>query len=167
MSETIQTKLCNDCNTIKPISDFNIRKASLDGHSHHCRSCHNRYNRKYNNSERGKRKNAERYRNYVWPDSYIQWRKEYYGSDHGKNIRNKNSRITRQKYPHKARARSAVNHAIRDGKLPPASRYHCRMCWTQAEEYHHHRGYELEHWLDVIPVCVKCHCAIHKSTESS
>ena len=34
-------------------------------------------------------------------------------------------------------------------------------CGQQAKHYHHHKGYTKKHWLDVIPVCTKCHSIIH------
>jgi len=57
------------------------------------------------------------------------------------------------------KAKDAINHAIRDGKLLPALHYWC-SCGKQAEQYHHW-SYEPEHWFDVIPVCHKCHVHIH------
>jgi hypothetical protein len=58
-------------------------------------------------------------------------------------------------------ARAYVNRQIRDGKLPRASTKPCVRCGKRAREYHHHLGYEREHWLDVTPVCSVCHRATH------
>lgn len=59
------------------------------------------------------------------------------------------------------KARSAVSGATRYGRLPRASTMTCSLCGTSAQEYHHHRGYEQEHWLDVEPVCIRCHRGLH------
>jgi hypothetical protein len=47
------------------------------------------------------------------------------------------------------------------GLLPPAKTLLCVDCGAQAQEYHHHNGYEPEHLLDVIPVCRACHGKRH------
>ena len=66
--------------------------------------------------------------------------------------------------PDKRRKYAAVNKVnctIRDGKMPPARDLPCAHCGSQAAQYHHHLGYEREHWLDVIPLCQDCHDAEH------
>jgi len=57
-------------------------------------------------------------------------------------------------------ARRAVSKAIESGLLAPASGFSCVVCGGEASEYHH-ESYEPERWLDVVPVCVPCHRAIH------
>lgn len=58
-------------------------------------------------------------------------------------------------------AGSALNYAIRRGKLPKVSTLICTDCGSPACHYHHHLGYEKEHWLDVIPLCRGCHRRRH------
>ena len=58
------------------------------------------------------------------------------------------------------KARTSVNHAVRDGRLPMATTLLCR-CGERAVEYHHHLGYSKEHQLSVVPVCKGCHSAVH------
>ncbi len=64
------------------------------------------------------------------------------------------------RYPEKKRARTAVSNAVRDDRLPKASEFECTGCGADAEEYHHHLGYSVVRWLDVIPLCRKCHNAM-------
>jgi len=69
-------------------------------------------------------------------------------------------------YPERIKAKNFVNHAIRDGKL---SRPDVKLCWyctKPAQQYHHYRGYEPEHWLDILPICRKCHTRTHASWRS-
>lgn len=40
-------KICNTCLIEKPLSDFNKKKSSVDGHSPKCRSCQKAYHKKY------------------------------------------------------------------------------------------------------------------------
>jgi hypothetical protein len=52
-------------------------------------------------------------------------------------------------------ARSALNEAIRSGKiLRPTT---CSLCPNPSPQAHHHKGYEPEHWLDVLWLCLPCH----------
>lgn len=64
------------------------------------------------------------------------------------------------------RARTAVNRAVRAGKLPRASTLAC-SCGKPAREYHHHNGYAREHYLDVIAVCAFCHKDHHLLSSST
>lgn len=102
------------------------------------------------------------------PEIYEQ-NKEYYLSrnriyrktDEGKKSVLKGVYKNRQKYPEKYKARIAVSNAIATGKIKSSKEFICSICKIeQAKEYHHWHGYELEHRLDVIPVCIKCHRAI-------
>lgn len=54
-------------------------------------------------------------------------------------------------------AHQAVRRARKSGKLPEASEVQCAFCGEPAQEWHHHKGYAREHWLDVIPLCIPCH----------
>jgi hypothetical protein len=40
--------------------------------------------------------------------------------------------------------------------LPRVRNLQCHYCGNRAHQYHHHRGYAPEHWLDVVPACRKC-----------
>lgn len=84
--------------------------------------------------------------------------KRYRQSKEGKAIQ-KRYRIH---HPERVEAHSAVNIAIKIGRLPRPDSLQCHYCPAQAKEYHHYKDYEPEHWLDVIPVCIKCHNEIPK-----
>jgi len=59
--------------------------------------------------------------------------------------------------PHKKQAREAVRLAIKKGKLVRPRK--CQECGDSSHriEAHHHKGYELDHRLDVIFLCTPCH----------
>ncbi len=60
------------------------------------------------------------------------------------------------------KARIAVGRLIQSGKLPRADALICAHCQLVcAAEYHHFNGYEPEHWLDVVPLCIPCHKKAH------
>lgn len=58
-------------------------------------------------------------------------------------------------------ARKFLSSTIGKGILPRAKTLMCADCGNPADEYHHHAGYEEEHWLDVVPLCRECHLARH------
>lgn len=58
-------------------------------------------------------------------------------------------------------ATNAVRTAIRRGQLPDPRKITCVDCAGKAAQYHHDKGYEKKHWLDVIPVCLSCHQKRH------
>ena len=60
-------------------------------------------------------------------------------------------------HPERYGAHMAVHYAIKVGKLAKATTLKCIYCLKQARQYHHHNGYENEHRLDVVPVCLECH----------
>jgi len=67
------------------------------------------------------------------------------------------------KCPEKRKAISTVQIAIKDGRLLPVHTYTCTRCYqVPAKHYHHYLGYAPKHWLDVIPVCIKCHKKQHR-----
>lgn len=73
------------------------------------------------------------------------------------------TREYRQRFPERNAARSAVNNAVRSGKLLPARSLVCVGCGLPAVHYHHHLGYSREHRLSVIPVCAACHAIMELS----
>jgi hypothetical protein len=85
-----------------------------------------------------------------------------YREKHGKEI-SARTKHYRNLFPEKYKAHEALTYAVKTGKLPAVQSQKCSVCKNkQAQEYHHHRGYDKEHWLDVIPVCSKCHKILDK-----
>jgi hypothetical protein len=62
-----------------------------------------------------------------------------------------------------ARARYRVNHLVATGRLPHPNTLPCADCGHacapggRRHEYDHHKGYSVEHHLDVEAVCTLCH----------
>jgi hypothetical protein len=59
------------------------------------------------------------------------------------------------------RAHAAVAAAVGSGRLAPASARMCEDCGETAAIYHHHAGYAQPNWLDVVPLCSRCHIGRH------
>lgn len=58
-------------------------------------------------------------------------------------------------------ARQRINVEVRSGRRPHPNTLACVDCGhlgsDRRHEYDHHKGYDAEHHLDVVPVCTTCH----------
>lgn len=54
------------------------------------------------------------------------------------------------------KARRRVNHLVERGLLPKVHTMTCVDCGGKAAHYDHYKGYEMENWESVQPVCVRC-----------
>jgi len=134
-------KKCARCKEIKSIDLFGSDRGKPDGKNVYCRICARQFEKEYN--EKHPEKMREKYER----------RKQYY-LDKCKTYRKQNPEIRK--------AHSAVNDAVRYGKIPAAKSLLCMNCReNQADIYHHYNGYKIENRLDVIPVCASCHKIIH------
>lgn len=166
MAEPIQTKRCSKCKQIKPLSEFSKNRTKLDGLNYQCKTCRNRWKKQYRQTQKGK----------VTESAYLKTakgkvaRKRYQQSEKGRQVRKRASKhyqqsekgkVARERYqqnnPKQMKARSAVMIAVESGQLPHPDTLQCHYCPKRAKEYHHHKGYAPEHWLDVVPICVDCH----------
>jgi hypothetical protein len=69
---------------------------------------------------------------------------------------------TRERHPERVSARKLVWSEVEAGRFPPANTMVCDICQEAlACHWHHHKGYEPEHALDVIAVCRECHTKEH------
>lgn len=158
-------KRCSQCKQIKPLSDFYKNKAQKDGHRSYCKKCHIIFNRRYNKTEKckaAKRKYNQSKKGQIY---FKQYYEQYKQSENGKIVRRRNVRNYRIRHPECVIAHHAVEYAVRIGKLLPPGKFKCSYCPQQANEYHHHLGYEPKHYLDVIPICRKCHRKLRKKNE--
>jgi hypothetical protein len=126
------------------------------------------YMKKYHRSEKGKasRKRSESKesrKSYLYEfrrsDKNKEIQKEYSSSVNGKLSRKGITDRYRAKYPGKRKARTAVHNAVAAGKMPCIKTLACD-CGEQAQHYHH-KSYDKANWLNVIPVCNKCHYSLH------
>lgn len=72
--------------------------------------------------------------------------------------RRKSTKQQRQKFPNKYKeARTKLIMLLPRNKISKASTLQCINCENQAKQYHHHKGYDVENWLAVVPMCIACH----------
>jgi len=97
---------------------------------------------RYQQSEKGKNTRKDCIKRYKQSEKGKAYYKRYY-----------------KQYPERIAARKAVREAIRDGRLPRPNSLQC-SCGEPTKHYHHHKGYAPKFWLDVVPLCRKCHSKI-------
>lgn len=169
-------KLCGACKTEKPLSEFHVNKANRDGLATTCKECRRTYNKDW----RSKNKehvlgygrayyadNKERVLEYSKTyyddnkDRILERVKQYNQTESGKSRSKQRKKVYGENNPQKIKAKSAVNRAVRTGRLKSINDCDCQVCGKQAQHYHHW-SYDRIHWLHVIPLCVKCHVKIHR-----
>ncbi len=124
---------CERAGQLLPLSEFHKDRSKTDGHLSRCKRCCCVRVTQYRATDHGRKKHT------TWN---IEQKKK-----HG---------ITPQVI-----ARHLVNVAVRKKKMPKPTSLVCSQCGQPAKEYHHHLGYEPEHYMDVIPVCIPCHAKLH------
>jgi len=150
-------KVCTKCGIPKPLGDFQRDTSKKIGYDQPCKECRNKANKERYKNNPEKHKAAARQWSQVNPTYHAEWTRV-----NPKKMRVIAKRL-RIKFPEKTKARVAVAEAIKLGKLPRAKSLKCVRCGNPAQDYHHHKGYAREHWLDVVPVCKKCHPVIESS----
>lgn len=157
-------KKCPRCRAIKDIENFPKNRTRKDGHGSTCKECDKKHQKKYRNIHRDEilekkriwyRDNIEIARERLRNPKAKTKRKEWAKNNWGKVL--SYAKQIREKYPDRIAARTKVGNAIKYGKIPNPKSLKCINCGNKASEYHHHRGYDKEHWLDVVPVCNTCH----------
>lgn len=150
MSEQIISKTCTKCKQTKALSEFHKDYNKKDKHRSDCKVCQCATKIQYRQSKHGK---------------II--RQRYAKTEKGKNLISFYNKQWRLLHPERILAVNKVMYAICIDKLKPAKMLKCTYCSKQAEDYHHYLGYAPEHWLDVIPVCRKCHCLFRKISHTN
>lgn len=158
MAAEIISKRCSTCKQYKQLSEFSKDRSRKDGFKNDCKTC----DRAYRQSEKGKTVHRRANKKYQKTPKAKVAHKHYRQSEKGKAFYRKHAHRYRIGHPERINARKAVNEAIKVGKLPRPDSLQC-SCGEQAEAYHHHKGYEQEHWLDVVPVCILCHTLLKAS----
>jgi hypothetical protein len=148
MADTEFTIICRSCKIAKPASECIKDKYYKSGYMNKCKACRRKYNKIYCSTEHGQQVRARNVREWV-------------ASGRAKNY-HRYYRETSKKCRTQDKAHWVIHELTRSGRLPPINTRICINCGQQAEHYHHHNGYDEKHRKDVVPVCHKCHIAIHR-----
>jgi hypothetical protein len=153
-------KTCTRCKEVKSVAEFNGRGGRYPGPKPHCKDCDKKLFKEW--SDKNAEHNRKRARDYHHEnrDVAIAKMKERYWADPEKaRARVRDQRLHN---PNRGRAHATVQRAIKAGKMHPAHSVACASCGGPAEVYHHHKGYDREHWLTVVPLCALCHGKEHR-----
>jgi len=132
-------KTCSACNERKPISDFQVRKASKDGLTSSCKDCL-------------KIRDAARYINEK--DYRLARHRLYMKTDNGRMAHKKATDAWKDRNAVRRAANVILGHAVRDGRV---IKFPCFICGSKAHA--HHPDYDRP--LDVIWLCPKHHKEAH------
>jgi hypothetical protein len=166
VNEAEATKKCTRCGAEKPHSEY-----YLGGRRHKrclnswCKTCQNEWGREYSKINRERiRIRAKEYR-HENPDLFIERARAVYPrraakikewARNNKEKRCETSRVSRQKFPEKFRARAALHKALRLGVL---KRGRCEVCGAEKTQAHHD---DYSKPLEVRFLCPKHHMEIHR-----
>lgn len=158
-------KICTECKQLKDLNSFSPGNAKFDRHSR-CKECNAKIAKEYRKTKRGKEYQKQYWKSdrgkrvlsrYKTSEKGKQAGRKYTQSKNGKEKLRQYTQSKRREDKARFQARAAVNNAVRSGKLPKVSTQKCISCYKNAQDYHHHKGHNKENWLDVIPMCRKCH----------
>ena len=136
-------KACSTCGEVKPLADFQVRRASKDGRTASCKTCLRlRDKARYDNDPNRKKYCKDAPKRY--PLSAQQAKRKYIASNQNKRA-----------------AHNAINNALRDGKV--TRKGHCEVCGEGGTEAHHH---DYGKPLDVWWLCNHCHQRLHQLMRS-
>lgn len=133
-------KHCNTCDTDKPKSEFNMRKASKDGLSAKCLVCARAYDKARANEPQR-----------------VAARLSYAKSEAGLAAGSRAKKAWQESNPKKRSAHVTIGNAIRDGKL---TKKPCEICGTLDSIHAHHDDYDKVY--DVRWLCSEHHSEWHK-----
>ena len=173
-------KPCTRCKAVKDLAEFPRDKRAKDGRASRCNVCMSKIlaaykatpegsqarkaaQQRYRSSPNGSAKRAENARS----DKSRAQRNSYAHTEKGQQVmrdsREKHRRRIRETEQGRLRLQAgmAVRHATERGDLPPIASLSCSGCHSQAEHYHHNRGYAPKFWLHVEPLCQSCHTKLH------
>lgn len=144
------TKRCMKCERTKPLSDFYKHPKMADGHLNKCKDCAKR-------DVRGNRlANIEHYTMYdnqrAFDPERVAARDEYAKTEAYRESHGRSTKAYRERNPERYKAQTAVNNAVRDGKLIKPARCGCGGP-GKVQAYHDDYSKPLEvRWM-----CHVCH----------
>lgn len=159
----MSTKTCTKCHVEYPATAefFSLNKRCRDGLQSPCRVCHRALSKAWNKSHPDRCCAASSRYQAAHPEvchaRNVRWRLANPGRVCAMSAR------SRKKHSKAVKAVNALNHAIRAGRVVrPDS---CSRCGRPCKPDMHHPNYDQP--LQTIPVCRKCHKAIHARKEVS
>lgn len=186
---TQQLKRCCVCKNDLPRDSFYRNAARMDGLDTLCKECRLTKTREKSKTEQGRKINRESMRRQRLSGRRQSYEQQYRTRPErriaaraavAKHRKTEKGKAAQRAYNTNDAARArhallrnanrpmrlahkAVTLAIYHKTLPKASECACTHCEKTAGDYHHHNGYDEQHWLDVIPLCKSCHRLAHST----
>ena len=142
-------KTCKICHQTKPLNLFYRRKCSKDGFDSRCGVCMRKKGSTYFHSKHGE-------------ERMMMACEKYRKTAKGRISSNRYDAKYRINNLEKRYAHFLIRKEIKKDRIPKSSECLCHICKKQAHHYHHYKGYEHQHMLDVIPLCRQCHANAHR-----
>lgn len=149
-------KICRECNTEKPLSEFYKHSAMADGHLNKCIPCVKTRVKKHRDENLEKIQAYDKLR--ANQPHRVKARKDYIKTEAGKKAKQRAMENYRKRFPLKYAAHVITHNHVRDGKLIPATS--CSICGSTKKIEGHHDDYTKP--LDVRWLCESCHKDWHK-----
>ncbi len=144
-------KHCIICGTLKPIDDYYAHPKMRDGHINKCKEC-----AKMHSDQRRKIKELDP----IWMAKEASRHRAKTRKAYAAGVRydkaGESSRRYSERNPQKKWCHSAVNNAVRDGRL---LKMPCEKCGNEKSEAHHD---DYTRPLDVRWLCRKHHMELHR-----
>ncbi len=140
--DIVQTKRCCTCKETKLLDNFHRCRTLPDGLQRRCKECVKRTVHGYNTTDQGREK--RRLARRAWLATPL-------GKERAREAEKKRKATPEYK------AKNTIHSLVRSGRMPRVRSLPCLHCGKPATGYHHHLGYEREHWKHVIPLCSVCH----------
>ena len=153
-------KVCRECKTEKPLSDFYKHPRMADGHLNKCAECVKSRVTKHREANLEKIQAYDKMRSKQ--PHRLQAIKDYAKTEAGKLTKKKAMSAYHARYPMKRAAHVITRNYVRDGKLIPESS--CSICNSTEKIEGPHDDYTKP--LDVRWLCEKCHKQWHRENKA-
>ena len=149
-------KVCQECNTEKPLLEFYKHAAMADGHLNKCIACVKARVGKYREENLEKIREYDKIRNKQ--PHRVKALKEYIKTEAGKQAKKRAMDSYKKRYPMVRASNVIAGNAMRKGTLVKAS--NCSACNSTEKIEGHHDDYTKP--LDVRWLCESCHKEWHR-----
>ena len=150
------TKTCNQCNEMKPLSEFHRNHRMSDGHVNQCKVCRRPQSAQWNRDNPDRMKEARERWNAKNPkrrrQQQVLWREQNREKDNAVKTTWKTNN------PEARLAHKRIHNATKSGRMvrPPK----CSACDKSAKIEAHHSDYARPY--DVVWLCPPCHNSKHR-----